>query len=158
MASKGYIRRKPSRSRAIELLTPIPPAVETPKNCVSAIAREKIPAGQPILALENIEDVFPSALRANRRRKCFHANVKGNSMIEAGIFENDYLIVRPQEDAENGDIVVALLDDEATVKYFYREKDHIKLVPANSSMEPIYVQSIKILGKVGQPLPPFLLK
>ncbi|NLW06483.1 MAG: transcriptional repressor LexA, partial [Clostridia bacterium] len=148
LASKGYIRRKPSRSRAIELLTPYPPAVETPKKIVSVPLLGKIPAGQPILALENIEDVFPLPSELIGGENVFMLHVKGNSMIEAGIFENDYLIVRPQEDAENGDIVVALLDDEATVKYFYREKDHIKLVPANSSMEPIYVQSIKILGKV----------
>lgn len=148
LASKGYIRRDPARSRAIELLTNYPATCQTPKNMVSIPLLGKITAGQPILAIENIEDVFPLPSELTGSEDAFMLNVKGDSMIEAGIFNNDYLIVRPQDDAENGNIVVALLDDEATVKYFYREQDFIKLVPANKNMQPIYVREVTILGKV----------
>lgn len=148
LASKGYIRRDPTRSRAIELLTTYPVSSQTPKNMVSVPLLGKITAGQPILAIENIEDVFPLPAELAGSEDAFMLHVKGDSMIEAGILDNDYLIVRPQDSAENGDIVVALLDNEATVKYFYREEDHIKLVPANSNMQPIFVKEVTILGKV----------
>lgn len=148
LASKGYIRRDSSRSRAIEVLDNKAHAVQPSKRIISVPLLGNIAAGQPLMAIENIEDVFPLPSELTGSENAFMLHVKGNSMIEAGIFDNDYLIVRPQDNAENGDIVVALLDDEATVKYFYREQEHIKLVPANRNMQPIYVQSVKILGKV----------
>ncbi|OIQ61676.1 LexA repressor [Moorella thermoacetica] len=147
LEEKGYIRRDPSRSRAIEILTPYP-ALTRAKNMVSVPLLGKITAGQPILAFENIEDVFPLPADLAGAENAFMLNVSGDSMIEAGILDGDYLIVRPQDTAENGDIVVALLEDEATVKYFYRYPDHIELVPANSSMQPLIVHKVTILGKV----------
>jgi repressor LexA len=108
----------------------------------------KIAAGQPILAVENIEDVYPLPQDMAGSEEAFMLQVQGVSMIEAGIIEGDYLIVRPQDSAENGDIVVALFDDEATVKYFQRHEDYIELIPANSHLQPIRVREVTILGKV----------
>lgn len=108
----------------------------------------KITAGQPILAVENIEEVFPLPSELAGSEDAFMLQVQGDSMIEAGILDGDYLIVRPQDRAENGDIVVALLGDEATVKYFHRYEDHIELVPANSRLQPIKTREVTILGKV----------
>ncbi|MGI9860289.1 transcriptional repressor LexA [Moorella naiadis] len=147
LQKKGYIRRDPARSRAIELLTPYPAATQV-KNMVSVPLLGKITAGQPILAVENIEDVYPLPADLAGTKDAFMLQVRGDSMIEAGILDGDFLIVRPQDTAENGDIVAALLGDEATVKYFYRHPDHIELVPANSRMQPIITQEITILGKV----------
>ncbi|WP_258360494.1 transcriptional repressor LexA [Moorella sulfitireducens (nom. illeg.)] len=148
LEKKGYIRRDPTRSRAIEVLSPHPGLPNTSRKIVSVPLLGKITAGQPILAIENIEEVFPLSSQLAGSENAFMLQVKGDSMIEAGIMEGDYLIVRPQDKAENGDIVVALLGDEATVKYFYRHEDHIELVPANSRMEPIKTREVTILGKV----------
>ncbi len=109
----------------------------------------KITAGQPILAVENITDTFPIPLDFVGNSDCFMLTVRGESMIEAGIFDGDYILVKKQNTADNGTIVVALIDDEATVKTFYKEKDHIRLQPENSTMDPIIVPDCKILGKVG---------
>ncbi|GEA15323.1 MAG: repressor LexA [Moorella sp. (in: firmicutes)] len=148
LEKKGYIRRDPTRSRAIEILTPHPGLPHTSRNIVSIPLLGKITAGQPILAVENIEEVFPLSSELAGSEDAFMLQVQGDSMIEAGILEGDYLIVRPQDRAENGDIVVALLGDEATVKYFYRYEDHIELVPANSRLQPIKTREVSILGKV----------
>ncbi|MDN5344984.1 MAG: repressor LexA [Clostridia bacterium] len=148
LEKKGYIRRDPTRSRAIEILTPYPAASHNTRSMVSVPLLGKIAAGQPILAVENIEDVYPLPSELAGSEDSFMLQVRGESMIEAGILDGDYLIVRPQDQAENGDIVVALLDEEATVKYFHRYEDHIELLPANSRFHPIKVQEVTILGKV----------
>ncbi len=153
LEKKGYIRKDPSKPRAIEVLDPAhediipfekPEVVEIP--LVGQIA-----AGRPILAEENIEDSFPVPARYVGKGDYFMLTVKGESMIEAGIFDGDYILVRQQPVAENGDIVVAMVDgfeSEATVKTFYKEKDHVRLQPENSAMSPIIVKDVKILGLV----------
>jgi repressor LexA len=108
----------------------------------------RVTAGQPILAEENIQGVFPLPKEMVPESEVFMLKVQGNSMIEAGIFDGDYVIVKVSNTAENGDIVVALLGDEATVKRFFKESDHIRLQPENRYMEPIIVKDVKILGKV----------
>ena len=108
----------------------------------------RITAGAPILAVENVTDTYPIPLDFVGNSKCFMLLVTGESMIEAGILDGDYILVRIQNVAENGEIVVALIDDEATVKTFYKEKDYIRLQPENSTMDPIIVPDCKILGKV----------
>ncbi|OIQ59721.1 LexA repressor [Moorella thermoacetica] len=145
LEEKGYIRRDRARSRAIEIVEPGPTAVA---NVVSVPLVGKIAAGQPILAVENIEDSFPLPSKIAGSENAFMLRVQGDSMIEAGVLDGDYIIVRPQDTAENGDIVVALLGEEATVKYFYRYEDHVELVPANSRMQPIKAREVTILGKV----------
>ncbi len=119
------------------------------KEMVNVPVVGKITAGQPILAVENITDTFPIPLDFVGNSECFMLTVRGESMIEAGIMDGDYILVKKQNTAENGTIVVALIDDEATVKTFYKEKDHIRLQPENSTMDPIIVPDCKILGKVG---------
>ena len=108
----------------------------------------KITAGAPILAVENITDTFPIPIDFVGNSESFMLTVRGESMIEAGILDGDYILVRKQNTAENGEIVVALIGDEATVKTFYKEKDHIRLQPQNSTMDPIIVPDCMILGKV----------
>jgi repressor LexA len=107
-----------------------------------------VTAGLPVLAVENIEDYFPLPKDFGAQGALFMLRVAGDSMIEAGILDGDYVIVRQQENAENGEIVVALLEDEATVKRFFKEHDKIRLQPENSFMEPIIVDNASILGKV----------
>lgn len=143
----GYIRRDPTKPRAIEVLdnqfsTQRREAVQVP--IIGTVA-----AGQPILAEQNIEEYFPipsEYLPAGG--EVFILRVKGESMINAGIFNGDQVIVQQMNTAENGDIVVALLDDSATVKRFYRENGHYRLQPENDAMEPIIVSEVQILGKV----------
>lgn len=149
LESKGYIRRDPTKPRAIELLSPTTQAQRTNRNIVNVPIVGKVTAGQPILAVENIEAHFPISKEfLPGDSEIFSLNVSGDSMIEAGIFDGDIVFVRQQEYADNGDIVVALIDDEATVKRFYREADHIRLQPENSTMTPILVKEATILGKV----------
>ena len=108
----------------------------------------KITAGEPILAVENITDTFPIPIEFVGNSESFMLVVRGESMIEAGILNGDYILVKKQDIARNGEIVVALIGEEATVKTFYKEKDHIRLQPENSTMDPIIVPDCKILGKV----------
>ena len=108
----------------------------------------KITAGMPILAVENVTDTFPIPIDFVGNSESFMLTVRGESMIEAGILDGDFILVRKQPDAMNGEIVVALIEDEATVKTFYKEKDHIRLQPENSTMDPIIVPDCNILGKV----------
>ena len=120
----------------------------TGKEMVDVPVVGKITAGAPILAVENITDTFPIPLDFIGNSTCFMLTVRGESMIEAGILDGDYILVKKQNTAENGQIVVALIEDEATVKTFYKEKDHIRLQPENSTMDPIIVPNCEILGKV----------
>ena len=108
----------------------------------------KITAGAPILAVENVTDTFPIPIDFVGNSESFMLTVRGTSMIEAGILDGDYILVKKQNVANNGEIVVALIDDEATVKTFYKENGHIRLQPENSTMDPIIVPNCEILGKV----------
>lgn len=146
LEEKGYIRRDPTKPRAIEILEGNSNFVR--KEIINVPVVGKVTAGQPILAVENVEDTFPLPLDFVNNDNVFILSVRGDSMIEAGILDNDYVLVRQQSHANNGDIVVALIEDEATVKRFYKEKDYVRLQPENSSMEPIYVRDVSILGKV----------
>jgi repressor LexA len=150
LEKKGLIRRDPTKPRAIEILDddnedqlPFPLAVTR----VPVVG--KVTAGAPITATENIEEYFPLPAHFTGDDDVFMLTVKGDSMIEAGIHDGDYVIVRQQQTAQNGDIVVAMTeDDEATVKTFYKERDHIRLQPENPTMEPIRLKHVTILGKV----------
>ncbi|MGG3842009.1 transcriptional repressor LexA [Anoxybacillus kestanbolensis] len=148
LESKGFIRRDPTKPRAIEILDEYESIPKT--NVVNVPIVGKVTAGQPITAIENIEEYFPLPERfVSPDGQVFMLQIVGESMIEAGILDGDYVIVRQQQTANNGDIVVAMTEDhEATVKRFFKEKDHICLQPENSSMEPIIVQNATILGKV----------
>lgn len=146
LEKKGMIRRDPTKPRAIEILDDS--FYEIRHELVDVPIVGKVTAGQPILAVENIEDYFPLPVEYVKNDTVYMLHVQGDSMIEAGIFNNDLVLVRKQSSAENGDIVVALIEDSATVKRFFREKDHIRLQPENSAMNPIIVRDVTILGKV----------
>jgi len=149
LEDKGYIRRDPTKPRAIEILSNDPFSdFSYNKETVNVPVIGKVTAGQPILAIENVEDTFPLPIEFIDQGNAFILKVKGNSMIEAGILDNDYVVIKQQSFASNGDIVVALIDDEATVKRFFKESDHIRLQPENSLMEPIILDDVVILGKV----------
>ncbi|HDP69505.1 MAG TPA: transcriptional repressor LexA [Actinobacteria bacterium] len=148
LEKKGYIRRDPSKPRTIEVLDFRETEIGLPPNKVRSVpVIGQIAAGVPLLAKENIEDIFPLPAEIVKDNT-FILKVKGNSMIEAGIFENDYLITKQQSTAENGDIVVALIEDEATVKRFFKKQDMVILKPENSTMEQITTREVTILGKV----------
>ncbi|EMI09240.1 transcriptional repressor LexA [Anoxybacillus gonensis] len=148
LESKGFIRRDPTKPRAIEILDEYESIPKT--NVINVPIVGKVTAGQPITAIENIEEYFPLPERfVSPDDQVFMLQIVGESMIEAGILDGDYVIVRQQQTANNGDIVVAMTEEnEATVKRFFKEKDHIRLQPENSSMEPIIVSNAIILGKV----------
>ncbi|MBA4537245.1 transcriptional repressor LexA [Bacillus aquiflavi] len=150
LESKGLIRRDPTKPRAIEILEVDETAHIPRRNAVNVPVVGKVTAGQPITAIENIEEYFPlPESLAPTDAKVFMLEIVGNSMIEAGILNGDYVIVRQQQAANNGDIVVAMTDEnEATVKRFFKEKDYIRLQPENSTMEPIILRNVTILGKV----------
>ncbi|OAT81383.1 transcriptional repressor LexA [Desulfotomaculum copahuensis] len=146
LETKGYLRRDPTKPRALELLDENRPAALPPLKILPVLGR--VAAGMPLLAVENQEEIFPLPVSFTGEGEFFMLTVRGDSMIEAGIFNGDLVVVKRQSAADNGDIVVALLDDEATVKRFFRENDHIRLQPENSAMSPILVKSTIILGKV----------
>jgi repressor LexA len=144
---KGYIKRSRTKARSIEILqAEDPKMVPVPMIPVPVVGT--VAAGQPILAAENIEEVFPLPRDIVKDDQCFMLQVKGDSMIEAGIFDGDLVVVRQQQHADDGDIVVALLGDEATVKYLRRRRSRIYLDPANRKMQPIVATDVKIIGKV----------
>jgi repressor LexA len=145
LEKKGFIHRDPSKPRAIEILKD--GASQPPKRVVNVPVLGRIAAGQPIFAEENVEDVFPLPRDFVREDASFILRVRGDSMIEAGIHDGDYLVIRQQATANNGEIVAAMIGDEATVKRFYRERDHIRLQPENSSMSPIIARDVTVLGK-----------
>lgn len=150
LESKGLIRRDPTKPRAIEILN-LEEANHIPKvNVVNVPLLGKVTAGMPITAIENIEEYFPlPESMVPHDDHVFMLEIMGESMIEAGIHDGDYVIVKQQSSANNGDIVVAMTeDDEATVKRFFKEPDYIRLQPENSNMEPIILRDVSILGKV----------
>ncbi len=146
LEKKGYIRRDPTKPRAIELLPTSGRTRLGPAMAVPLVGR--VTAGQPILAVENIEEYFPLPRDFGEPGTVFMLKVRGDSMIEAGILDDDYVVVRQQDTADNGDIVVALIGEEATVKRFFREASRIRLQPENRFMEPIILEDVAILGKV----------
>ena len=143
----GLLRRDPSKPRAIELLDRATAGVRN-------LVRSGLPlvghvaAGQPILAEENIEDYIQTPAAAGGDAGEYLLRVRGDSMKNIGILEDDIVVVRPQDDAENGEVVVALVGEEATVKRFFRESDHVRLQPENETMEPIRSRDVRVLGKV----------
>lgn len=150
LESKGLIRRDPTKPRAIEILE-VDEAAQIPRNnVVNVPVVGKVTAGLPITAIENVEEYFPLPERlAPQDEHVFMLEIMGESMIEAGILDGDYVIVKQQQTANNGDIVVAMTEeDEATCKRFFKEKDYIRLQPENSTMEPIILRNVSILGKV----------
>ncbi|MBQ7680086.1 MAG: transcriptional repressor LexA [Butyrivibrio sp.] len=146
LEKNGYIRRDPTKPRAIEICDDSFQMVRTEVVSLPVVGR--VAAGTPILAEENIESYYPVPAEVVPHGESFLLNVKGDSMIGAGIFDGDRLFVLSCDTARNGDQVVALIDDSATVKTFYREDGHIRLQPENDTMDPIIVDDCKILGKV----------
>ncbi|MGN0719412.1 MAG: transcriptional repressor LexA [Anaerovoracaceae bacterium] len=162
LVRQGYLVKDPSKPRALMVVDPHSDRKKTPVPAgdVSALDRTdvveipvvgRVAAGTPILAEENIEDTFPIPARYAAGGTSYMLKVRGESMIEAGIMDGDLILVQQQENAQNGEIVVAMIDgfeSEATVKTFYNEGDHIRLQPENHTMSPILVKDVKILGKV----------
>ncbi|GGB31011.1 transcriptional repressor LexA [Virgibacillus dakarensis] len=148
--SKGYIRRDPTKPRAIEILDPLEENNIPKDEARYAPVIGKVTAGIPITAVENIEEFIPlPSSSAGPDDSLYVLVIEGESMIEAGILDGDMVIVKQQNTAQNGDIVVAMTDeDEATVKRFFKEKDHIRLQPENATMEALIYQNVTILGKV----------
>ena len=142
---KGLLEKANSKSRGLRVKKY---DVNVENEFVNVPLIGSVAAGSPILATENFERTFPIPTDFVGESPSFMLKVKGESMIDAGIFNGDYIIVKQQAVANNGEIVVALIDDEATVKRFYKEKDFIRLQPENSTMEPIIVKEVAILGKV----------
>ncbi|WP_246105555.1 transcriptional repressor LexA [Sporomusa termitida] len=147
LESLGYIKRDPTKPRAIDVLDE---AQWRQKTVIPVPLIGMVTAGQPILAIENIEETYPlPAELLGSEDDVFMLSVKGDSMVNAGILDGDYILVRQQSNANNGDIIVALIDDEeATVKRFYKESGRIRLQPENDLMEPIYAEQVAIVGKV----------
>lgn len=143
----GYIRRDPTKPRAIEIVDDQFNLAR--REVVNVPLVGQVAAGTPILATENIENYFPVPAEYVPEKPVFMLHVKGNSMVNVGINNGDFVLVEQQNDANNGDIIVALIDDSATVKTFYREKNYIRLQPENDAMDPIIVHDdLQILGKV----------
>lgn len=146
LEKNGYIRRDPTKPRAIEIVDDSFQMVRREMASIPIIGR--VAAGQPILAEENIEGYFPIPVDMVPNADTFVLNVKGDSMINAGIYSGDQIFVEKCNTARNGDMVVALIDDSATVKTYYKENGHYRLQPENDSMEPIITDHLEILGKV----------
>ena len=157
LEEKGYIHRDSNKPRTIEVVeerneNPNVPLADVNqdlnKGTISLPLVGRAAAGVPILAEQNVEDTFTLPTSVVGDASSFILKVRGSSMINVGIFDGDYIVVKEQHDAHDGEIIVALIDDSATVKTFYREKEHIRLQPENDLMEPIYVKNPKILGRV----------
>lgn len=150
LEKNGHIRRDPTKPRAIELLEEDVNQSSAPaQTSINVPIIGKVTAGQPITAIENIEEYFPVPTSMIGDDEAFILNVSGESMIDTGILDGDKVIVRQQRIADNGDIIVAMTEeDEATVKRFYKEDGHIRLQPENPNMEPIILNDCVILGKV----------
>lgn len=141
----GLLRRDPTKPRAIEVLVDRAKAAVAPPGLPLV---GQVAAGSPVLAEENIEEYVPVPGIAGGDEGEFVLRVKGDSMVGAGIFEDDYVVVRPQSTAADGEIVVALVGEEATVKRFFKEKDHVRLQPENDRLDPILSRDVKVLGRV----------
>lgn len=146
LEKNGYIRRDPTKPRAIEIIDDEFNLAR--REMINVPVVGNIAAGEPILATENIEGYFPVLADSIPNGDLFMLNVKGESMINAGIFDGDKVIIKQQKTAHNGEIVAALVDDSATIKTFYKEDGHIRLQPENDTMDPIIVDDCEILGKL----------
>lgn len=146
LEKNGYIRRDPTKPRAIEILDAAFNNCRCEVTSIPIVGR--VAAGEPLLAVENIEDYFPVPTQDLPNKDIFMLVVRGESMVNIGILDGDQIIVERADTAENGDVVVALLDDSATVKRFYKENGRFRLQPENDFMEPIITDDLKILGKV----------
>ena len=146
LEKNGYIRRDPTKPRAIEILDENFNLLR--RELVNVPVVGQVAAGEPILAAENIESYFPVPAEYVPKNPTFMLTVKGESMINAGIFNGDHLLIEQKTTADNGEIVVALVEDSATVKTFYKEDGHYRLQPENDTMDPIIVDDVQILGKV----------
>ncbi len=147
LEERGYIRRDPTKPRAIEILDDSF-TLNMNREMVNVPVIGSIAAGQPLLAEQNIEEYFPIPVELLPNAQTFMLKVKGDSMVNAGIFDGDQIIVEQAQTAENGDIVVALLEDSATVKRFYKENGRYRLQPENDAMEPIIADQVDIQGRV----------
>ncbi|MCI9380679.1 MAG: transcriptional repressor LexA [Dorea sp.] len=145
LEKNGYIRRDPTKPRAIEILDD---SFNMRREMVNVPIIGRVAAGEPILAEQNIEDYFPIPMEFMPNNQTFILKVQGESMINAGILDGDMVIVEQRATARNGEMVVALIEDGATVKTFYKEDGHIRLQPENDTMDPIIVTDVQILGKV----------
>ena len=146
LEKNGYIRRDPSKPRAIEIIDDNFNLAR--REMVNVPIVGTVTAGQPILAVENIEGYFPIPVELMPNEETFMLTVKGESMVNAGIFDRDLILVQKQSTAQNGEKVVALIDDSVTVKTFYKEDGYYRLQPENDTMDPIIVTNVEILGKV----------
>ena len=157
LEERGYIRRDSNKPRTIEVVAetekrgmkPLASVIQNPSSgLITFPVIGRVAAGTPVLAEENVEDSITLPTSIIGDNNSFALRVRGQSMINAGIFDGDYVVVREQKDANDGEIVVALIDESATVKTFYREEDQIRLQPENDAMSPIYVRDPVIIGKV----------
>ena len=149
LEEKGYLKKGSNKRRALELIDADDICCNMPKKeIINVPIIGTVTAGQPILAVENVDDTLPISVDFVGNKESYVLKVKGESMIEAGILNGDFIIVNKQNTAKNGDIVVALIDDSATVKTFYKEKDYVRLQPENSTMDPIIIKDPYILGVV----------
>lgn len=157
LEEKGYIKRDSKKPRTIEVVSEdgttageklASVSQDLDHNTIALPLVGRVAAGQPILAEQNVEEVLSLPTSIVGDSSSFILRVRGDSMINAGIFDGDYIVVREEHEAHNGEIVVALIDDSATVKTFYREKDRVRLQPENDTMEPIYADNPTILGCV----------
>ena len=147
LVEKKYIKKGNNKNRAIELINSEVNKYDTEKKEMASLPLiGDIAAGTPILAYENVEDVYPIPIDWVGKEESFMLQVKGDSMMDVGIFNGDYVIISRQNTAQNGQIVAALIEDEATLKTFHREKNHIRLQPENKNMDPIISDQVDILG------------
>lgn len=146
LEKNGYIRKDPTKPRAIEIIDD--KFNLTRRELVNVPIVGSVTAGAPILAVENIEGYFPVSPEFLGNKPTFMLKVKGESMINAGILDKDYILVQSEQAVDNGEIAVALIDDSVTVKRFFKEEDHYRLQPENDTMEPIIVKDCKVIGKV----------
>lgn len=145
LEKNGYIRRDPTKPRCIEIVEDTFNLAR--RELINVPVVGTVTAGQPILAVENIESYFPIMPEFIRNRQVFMLKVRGESMINAGIYDGDLVLVEQTPSAENGDIVIALIDDSVTIKRFFKEDGHFRLQPENDFMEPIIVDDLEIVGK-----------
>ena len=147
MESLGYIRKDNNKNRALEIVDRDVEKYDIPKKELSSVPLlGSIAAGMPVLAVENVEDLLPVPVEWLDNNDSFALKVKGDSMINAGIFDGDLVIISSRNVAGNGEIVAAIIEDEVTLKTFYKEKDHIRLQPENDDYEPIISRDVKIMG------------
>ena len=147
---KGFIRRNPTKARTIEITRGPKPVSRSAADggLISLPMLGTVTAGLPILAVENVEDSLALPKTLVPDGECFVLKVRGDSMINAGLYDGDLAVIKRQDSADNGDIVVALLDDEATIKRIYKENSRFRLQPENPTLEPIIVDNVTVLGKV----------